>query len=219
MRGHYLSVERVLRIVPAPIEPDGDAASSADDEKLVGALRAREHWAAPALVSRYGSHLRRVLIRVLGGNDGELADVLQDVVVHAWESIGALSDARALKAWLTQIAIFTARKAIRRRQRRRWLTFFDTVPEPELTIAVGPGAGELQEAASCVYRIFERMPVDERLPFALRMLEGMDLDETAAACGMSVATVRRRLVKGERRFYKMARQFEALAPWLREERK
>ena len=94
------------------------------------------------------------------------------------------------------------------------MTFFDTVPEPT-TIPSGAGA-DLQEAAGCVYRIFDRMPVDERLPFALRMLEGLDLDATAAACGMSVATVRRRLVKAERRFFKMARQFEALRPWLEE---
>src|SRR5207237_9940911 len=115
---------------------------------------------------------------------------------------------------LTQIAVFTARKALRRRQRRRWLTFLDKVPEP---VETGSAAGtDVQEAAGCVYRIFERMPVDERLPFALRMLDGMDLEGTAAACGMSVATVRRRLMRAERRFYKLARQFEALGPWLQE---
>jgi hypothetical protein len=31
---------------------------------------------------------------------------------------------------------------------------------------------------------------------------------------MSLATVRRRLVRAERRFFKLARQYEALAPWL-----
>ena len=80
-----------------------------------------------------------------------------------------------------------------------------------------PWAGpDLQEAARAVYRIFDRMPVDERIPFALRMLEGLDLEATAAACGMSLATVRRRLVRAERRFFKMARGQEILGPWLKE---
>jgi hypothetical protein len=46
------------------------------------------------------------------------------------------------------------------------------------------------------------------------MLEKLDLDETARACEMSLATVRRRLVRAERRFRKLARQYEALGPWL-----
>jgi RNA polymerase sigma-70 factor (ECF subfamily) len=166
--------------------------------------------AVTTLVERHGSHVRRVLCRILGGNDSEMADIFQEVMLNAWGSIDGLTRPRALKSWLTQIAIFTARKAIRRRHRRRWLSFFDRVPEPEVTWA----GADLREAAACVYKIFDRMPVDERIPFALRLLEGLDLEATAAACGMSVATVRRRLVRAESRFFKLARQFEALTPWL-----
>jgi hypothetical protein len=32
---------------------------------------------------------------------------------------------------------------------------------------------------------------------------------------MSLATVRRRLARAERRFFKLAREYEALAPWCR----
>ncbi len=208
--GHYLLVSHVLRIVPLPVEPSGDETSLADDARLVARLRAKERSAVTTLVERHGAHVRRVLMRILGGHDSEMADVFQDVLLNAWASIDGLTEPRALKSWLTQIAIFTARKAIRRRHRRRWLTFFDSVPEPEVSWA----GADLQEAASGVYKIFDRMPVDERIPFALRILEGLGLEATAAACGMSVATVRRRLVRAERRFFKLARQFEALAPWL-----
>lgn len=177
---------------------------------LVAALKAREPGAVDALMKRHGSHLRRVLTRVLGAHDTETGDVLQEVAVIAWQSIGRLDDARALKAWLTQIAVFTARGLIRRRYRNRWLTFFEDLPERALPWA----SPEMQEAARAVYRIFDRMPVDERIPFALRMLDGLELEATAAACGTSMATVRRRLVKAERRFFKLARQCEALAPWI-----
>jgi RNA polymerase sigma-70 factor (ECF subfamily) len=206
-------VDRLLRIVPpsppaAGASPDGGLD---DDEGLVAKLRRGEPRATADLVARHGPHVRRVLFRVLGTHDdSESADLFQEVVTLAWEKIDQLSDPRALKAWLTQIAVFTARSAIRRRRRRRWLAFFDDVPEPEAAW----GGPELQEAARCVYRIFERIPVDERIPFALRMMGDLDLEATAQACGMSVATVRRRLAKAERRFFKLARQYEALAPWL-----
>jgi RNA polymerase sigma-70 factor, ECF subfamily len=199
-------VSRSLQLVPRFSPP------IATDAELVEALRAGEPWAAGALLERYGPLVRRVLMRTLGGADSEHADLVQEVFIHAWKGAPRLADGGALKPWMMRIAVLTARGAIRRRGRRRWLSFLDSVPEPEPTWA-GP---DLQEAARCVYRIFDRMPADERLAFSLRTLGGFDLEATAQACGMSLATVRRRLVKAERRFFKLARGCEALAPWLDE---
>jgi RNA polymerase sigma-70 factor, ECF subfamily len=202
-------VERVLRI--APWSAGSDSNDPADQERLVAGLRGRQPWAAAALVERYRDHVCRVLVRLLGADDdGERGDLVQDVFVRAWRGIGNLKDPQALKAWLTHIAVFAARAAIRRRRRRRWLTLFSEVPEPQVPWA-GP---EVKEAASAVYAIFERMPADERIAFALRNLEGSSLEETAQACGMTFATLRRRLARAERRFYKLAREYEALSPWL-----
>jgi RNA polymerase sigma-70 factor (ECF subfamily) len=201
-------VDHVLRIVRAPRDDQPDRAG--EDQRLVAGLRGGERWALPALVERYGDHVHRVLARVLGGEDGEHADVFQDVITGAWKGIARLNDPSALKAWLTRIAVFTARKVLRGRQRRRWLSFFEEVPDVG-GVWAGP---ELQEAARAVYQIFDQMPIDERIPFALRMLENLDLEATADACGMSVATVRRRFSRAQRRFFKMARNYEALGPWL-----
>ena len=204
-------MDRALRIV-RPSETPDNRESEADDCRLVAALRAGELGAPGALVERHGAHVRRVLIRLLGSSDGgaEQADVFQDVMTAAWEGIGRLHDPAALRAWLTRIAVFTARKVLRTRRRRRWLSFLDEVPEVP-TAWAGP---ELREAAHAVYEVLDRMPVDERIPFTLRMLERLDLQATATACEMSLATVRRRLVRAERRFYKLAREYEALRPWL-----
>jgi RNA polymerase sigma-70 factor (ECF subfamily) len=201
-------VERLLRIAPWA---GGESGAEAGCERLVAGLRAREPWASAALVHHYRDHVRRVLMRLLGADGpGDTGELVQDVFVRAWRGIGKLKEPRALKAWLTHIAVFTARAAIRRRRRRRWLTLFADVPEPEVAWA----GADLQEAAGAVYAIFDRMPADERIPFALRHLDGASLEETADACGMSFATVRRRLARAERRFFKLAREYEALTPWL-----
>ncbi|HEY0711364.1 MAG TPA: RNA polymerase sigma factor [Polyangia bacterium] len=210
-----------LRLVPTPAatasagEPGDEAAGEIGDEagsdgaRLVAGLKAGEAWAARVLAAQYEEHVRRVLWRVLGGFDGDAADLAQETFERALRGIGQLNEARSLKAWLTQVAVFTAREEIRRRKRRRWMPF-SSAPEPS-TAWAGP---ELQAAAEAVYRIFDRMPEDERLPFALRAMMGLDLEETAGACAMSLATVRRRLERAERRFFKLAGEYEALRPWL-----
>jgi len=214
-----LRVVPPLRAVPAGAEVDTGPGvdrddGEAQDRRLVEGLRAGEGWAADALVARYGSLVRRILFRVLGSDDSELGDLAQETFTRAWQGVGQLSDARALRSWLTRIAVFTARGAIRYRRRRRWLSFLESVPEPDPS--PGWAGPDVREAAGCVYRIFDRLPVDERIPYTLRVLGGLDLEETADACGTSLSTVRRRLARAERRFRSLAREYEALEPWIRE---
>src|SRR5690348_4974574 len=92
------------------------------DELLVLSLRARHPDAGTQLFDRYAPHVRRVLVRVMGP-DSEILDLVHDVFVTALESVNRLADPKALRAWLTQIAVFTARARIRRRVRGRILRF------------------------------------------------------------------------------------------------
>jgi RNA polymerase sigma-70 factor, ECF subfamily len=205
-------VDSVLRL--DRFRRGGDDDDPAADARLAAGLARGEPWAAGALCARHGAHVRRVLFRVLGQDDGEGGDLAQEVFVRAWRGIGKLRDPAALRPWLTHIAIFTARSEIRRRKRRRWLSLFASTPEAEAPYA----SADVREAASCVYRIFDRMPADERLPLALRLIDGLGLEETAAACGMSLPTVRRRLERAERRFFKLAQDYEGLAAWVEKRR-
>jgi RNA polymerase sigma-70 factor, ECF subfamily len=191
-------------------ESERNGEDERDDLELVAGLRAGAAWAPAMLVARHGPRVRRVLLRLLGRQDDELSDLFQEVMTAAWKSIAQLEDPAALLAWLTRITVFTARTRLRARQRRRWLSFLGELPE----VAAPWASPELREAAQAVYDIFDRMPLDERIPFALHVLDGLELEATASACGMSVATVRRRLTRGERRFHKLARAYEVLVPWL-----
>ena len=49
-------------------------------------------------------------------------------------SVHGLDEPARLKAWITRVAVFTARGWIRRRARKRWLRFFapEELPEPEV---------------------------------------------------------------------------------------
>ena len=181
------------------------------DAALVRALRAGDPHAGAMLFDRYGLHVRRVLARVLGP-DPELADLLQDVFVAALASLHSLEDPAALKAWLTRVAVFMARGRIRRRARWRFLRF---VPDDELPEAIAPGQdADASEAMAAVYRVLRALPSDERIAFALRTIDGMELTAVATACGVSLSTIKRRLSTAQRRFRELSRREPVLKDWL-----
>ncbi len=186
------------------------------DAALLEALRQGDTRAKGLLFDRYAGHVERVLRRVLG-LDPDLADVLQDVFVEALTSIQDVRDPNALRSWLSSIAVFTARRKIRSRVRRRWLMFLapDAVPEPPSE----PPRREDTEALRRTYAVLDRMPTDERIAFALRYVDGMELTEVARACDVSLATIKRRLVKAEQRFVAMARRDPVLEDWVKEGRR
>jgi RNA polymerase sigma-70 factor (ECF subfamily) len=191
------------RVVDLPI-PDNDAA-------LVAALRAGRPDAGRKLFERYGRDIERVLFRVLGP-DTELPDLLHDVFLAGLTSIDQVREPSALRGWLTGIAVRKARKCIVKRRRWRIIQFFAPTDMPEGEARVAPL--EVSEALRCTYEVLARLPADERVAFALRHIDGMELTTVAASCGVSLATIKRRLVRAQRAFVRMASEQEALVPWL-----
>lgn len=184
---------------------------SGDDAALVRGVREGNPSAKAELFHRYAPQLERLITHLLG-YDAELADILQETFVSALRSIGSLKDPAALKPWLLTIATLTARKTLRGRSRRRWLRFFsDEAEEARYEPRTDPADEESLGAVREVYAILARFPVDERLPFALRYVSGLELGAVASACNVSLATVKRRLQRAERRFLRAAAGVPALA--------
>jgi RNA polymerase sigma-70 factor (ECF subfamily) len=156
----------------------------------------------------------RILRRILGP-DHELEDLHHDVFVRALRSVDDLRQPEALAGWLHAIAVHTAHGAIERRTRRRRWTLFGSdpsQPQPELQ---HPGADlEAREALRAAYRALDQLPADERVAFALRYFDGMELTEVAQASRVSLATLKRRLSRAEARFRQLAGQSPLLAGYL-----
>jgi RNA polymerase sigma-70 factor (ECF subfamily) len=181
------------------------------DVALVVALRAGDPGAGQALFVAYGPYVRRVLMRVLGP-DPELGDLAQDVFLAALESISKLENAGALRGWLAQIAVFHARKTLRRRKQWTILRFFS--PEEMPVVKAREADFEASEALRATYRVLAALPVDERIAFTLRIVEGMELVDAAAACRVSLATIKRRIARAEARFAEIARGEPSLDEWI-----
>lgn len=201
---------------PAAAQREGVVRSirfAGDDRALVDALQEGRPGAAAELYDRYAGHVQRVVVRVLGF-DPELEDLLQEVFVQALNGLSSIEDGSRLKAWLTMVAVHTARAHIRRRARRRWLQFREPATLPDV-----PEAGvdhETRELLAMTYAVLDRLPAKERILLTLRHFDGMALADLAEANGISIATVKRQLDRAQARFARLARNYPQLAAHLAE---
>jgi RNA polymerase sigma-70 factor (ECF subfamily) len=182
-----------------------------DEAALVAGLRAKNPAAIAALYERHGAHARRVLVRILGA-DSELEDLHHDVLVRVIRHADGVESASSLQGWISIVAVNVARSALKRRSLRRFLTF---LPWYDLPDVAAPASGDEAVALHRAYAILERLSARERIVFALRILDGMELVEVAEAVGISLATVKRQLARAETRFVAMARRDPLLAAWLK----
>ena len=192
-----------------------------DDYALIAGIRRGDPAAATALFQQYRGLVERTLVRILGF-DSELADTVQETFIRALGSTGLLRDPQALPSWLIRISVCTASDLIRRRRRRRWLQFFaepqDLVdPKSDMAYEAEPDM-EARQALRAAQSVLSSLPADERIAFSLRRLNGMELTEVADACGCSLATIKRRLVRAEKRFLARAEKHQALETWLSDAR-
>jgi RNA polymerase sigma-70 factor, ECF subfamily len=182
------------------------------DAALVDEACAGQNWARAELYLRHGPGVRRILVRILGLIP-DVDDLLQEVFLAAFRDLARLRDRERLRNWLLRIAVLRARKYLRSRRRWSWLRAA-TAEEPD-ELAAPVADSELREVLRATYGIIARMGTEERLAFALRFVEGMDLLEAAAACDVSLATIKRRLKRAEELFRREAAAHPLLAQRLR----
>lgn len=179
-----------------------------DDGALIAGIRAGNGLAMAALYDRYVGDVRRILMHTLGPRL-DLADLVQDVFVNVLASVHSLREPDALRGWLFQVTVHTARKHLRSRSRRWWLKLWPEGDELE-----AQPAAMLEENASdavqATFAILAKLPAEDRLVFSLRYVSGLGPTEMAEACEMSLSTLKRRLARAEQRFYAEARDHAAL---------
>lgn len=156
------------------------------DAALVAALIQGSERAASAIWHRHAATVRRTLARSLGP-DQDLEDLLQEVFIGFVKSAERLEDPNNLRSYLASIAFRLAAMEIRRRKVRRWVTLTSSgeVPDAPALEREPDETRALRE----LYRILDQLSARDRLIFVARYVEGMQIDETAAALDLSKATV------------------------------
>lgn len=142
-----------------------------------------------ALFERYERYVATIAVRLMGRDDADIDDIVQDVFWTASRRLSRIHDMQSARPWL---AIVTTRIARRKLVRRRFRQFFH-VDTSALDVPAPNASPEDHAMLRRAYEVLDRLPIDQRIAWSLRHFEGEPLETIALALGCSVATAKRRI--------------------------
>jgi RNA polymerase sigma-70 factor (ECF subfamily) len=163
-----------------------------------------DHPAEPLTVeqafARYSGYVAEIAFRMLGRDD-QIDDVVQDVFMVALKNLAHLREPAALKGWLATITVRFAGRRLRLR-RLRLLFGLDRAPRYEEVVA--PAARpEARILLGQIYALLDELPVQKRLAWILRHIQGESLDEVARLCDCSLSAAKRRIEAADQALRRM----------------
>ena len=148
-----------------------------------------------AIFNQYVRYVHAVAMRLLGDR-GDAEDVVQEVFWSCHKHVYKIHSMTHARRWLVQVTVQKARRLLKKRKLygTMGLSFNHIVDPP------APSA-EAEERVAIVhlFAILQRMPVNHRLAWSLRYLEGAELKEVAESLGCSLATAKRWIAAAHRR--------------------
>ncbi|MFQ5789114.1 MAG: RNA polymerase sigma factor [Acidobacteriota bacterium] len=165
------------------------------DEHLLARFLKGEDGAFEALVTRYEARLRNLAFGLL--RDRALAeDVAQDAFLQAYRKAASFKGQGTFRGWLYRIAINRAQDELRRRKRKREVSW-DDVGGPEDTVRQGVASVEdvaaRRELDRQLARALAAMRKEHRTPLVMREVEGMTYQEISRVLGWPLGTVQTRI--------------------------
>jgi RNA polymerase sigma-70 factor (ECF subfamily) len=177
--------------------------SDLPDDRLVELARTRDLVAFEALMRRHNRRLFRVARTILRDPDAA-QDAVQEAYLRAFTRLGTYKPTGKFSSWLTRVALNEA--LMMRRRERGDTVSIDDVGE-ELVSPSDQAGGESQTADQFVEAAHARallehaidaLPENFRMVFVLRLVEGLDVRETAECLELNASTVRTRLFRAQR---------------------
>jgi RNA polymerase sigma-70 factor (ECF subfamily) len=173
--------------------------AEAKTDDLVARARNRDETAIRTIMKVNNRRLYR-LARGILRNDSEAEDVVQETYVRAFTHLDSFRGDSSLATWLSRIAMNEALGRLRGQRARAETTSLPqetleaqiiqfpltAVSDPEKTMA----QREIQRA---VEHAIDELPEPFRLVFITRVVEGMNVEETAEILDLKPETVKTRL--------------------------
>jgi RNA polymerase sigma-70 factor (ECF subfamily) len=176
------------------------APAGGGDTELVRRALGRDEAAVRAIITANNRRLYR-LARGILRNDSEAEDVVQETYVRAFTHLKDFRGDSSIATWLSRIAM---NEALGRLRRRRPGVEWSSLPEgtleaqiiqfPLSSAADDPEKSMAQrEIQHVVERAIDELPEAFRLVFITRVIEGMNVEETAEILRLKPETVKTRL--------------------------
>jgi RNA polymerase sigma-70 factor, ECF subfamily len=192
----------ILRFhTPLSLVPKHDSRGASDGD-LARALASGAAWAHAETWNRFAPQVFGMAVRALG-SESEAEDLVQEVFYRVFSKVRSLQKPDSLRSFIISFAIRILKWELRSRKTRAWLSFHQ--PDTFIDMLADTVDMESRDLLRKFYALMDRLAPRDHLVFALRHLEAMTVEETAATMGLSVSTVKRSL---ERAGKQMSRWIE-----------
>jgi RNA polymerase sigma-70 factor (ECF subfamily) len=201
----------------------GNAASSVareEDRALAEALSAGDEQAYEALILRFEQPVYGLVSRLLD-NPADAADVVQEVFLKVFRKVSGFRLESSLKTWIYRIAVNEARNHqrwfIRHRGKEVELESNDQPGVSDWAADPGRTPYELaldHETEALLESALQGVSPNYRAALILREVEGMSYEEIADILGISLGTVKSRILRGRESLRKRLNdRLDAPAEW------
>lgn len=184
--------------------PNTEQAPPHERELLLSAARGDEA-AVRELFRTHATRLHRQAARILGGDDPDVEDVVQQSFLAALDGAARFDGRSSLSTWLFGITTRRALDAARSRwRRRRWARVAESV-----------GLGHAGPAPDVAYRsvteaeaVLARLAPEQRLVFVMHDVEGYTFAEISGVTDIGISTLHGRLMAARKRIQAIVEQLD-----------
>jgi RNA polymerase sigma-70 factor (ECF subfamily) len=186
--------------------------SQADDRELAAMSAKADMMAFSELVKRHQRAVYSIVSRMVD-NPMDTDDVVQDVFVLAYRSIGKFRGEASFATWIYRIAVNTAIKHLKKAKLMQTDSIEDSNTGLDLELSTGDGESLTEiiveeERKKAVRDAVESLPEKHRTVVLLRYFEDYSCEEIAKIMGCSVGTVWSRLYYACRRLKEQLKWLE-----------
>ena len=181
--------------MPAPA-PEADA-------DIHSCLRAGDYRLAfELLLPRYRDRIFRLALSILR-NRSDAEDATQDVLLRLWRALRGYDGRAALSTWIYAVSRNACLSQLRKRRAQMSLDDPDMVEHSAISTLGVPPVDDA--AVASVTQLLDRLPERYRRVVILFYMEDKSCEQTGAALGLPVGTVKALLHRARRRMIDLVR--------------
>lgn len=199
-------------VPPCPSNPSKcklDAVTESGPDELVHRCQQGDKTAFHELFHRHRADVARIVFRMLGPVP-EVEDVIQDVFVQVFRSMGDFQGKSKFSTWLHRVSVNVV--LMHRRAQRSRPNLSDEIPGDLQGEELGPDDDAIRrERIRAFYAVLERLPEKKRTVFVLHEIEGLSPREIAKVMDAPPLTIRTRLFYARRDIIRLLRGEPSLA--------
>ena len=193
-----------LAAAATPWDGPASSAAASSDVRLIEGLCAGDDRAYEELLTRFQQPVYNIVYRLLPDST-DAADVVQEVFLKVFRSIGGFRGRSSLKTWVYRIAVNEAHNHRRWFSRKRGhetgldddqgegVTYEQILPDH------GPSPLELavdHETHTAIEEALKNVKPAFREALVLREIEGLSYEEIAEVLQVNINTIKTRIVRG-----------------------